>query len=184
MDIIAWLKGWFLKGYTRNMGAKTPYDYTIRDWQRRELATGVPKNDLYPKNIDMTVADNFHKCIMQLIPWKSDQEVYGRAEFWATSDEVLKRREDDCDGQAVARFRFLLEAGFPPDKIGLMIIDGHMQCCIHEVEHDPWILDNGYLNDNIVLATQMFPVTKRDGTVLRPLYGFNLHDVWRYEKNT
>lgn len=155
----------------------------VRDWQRREKAAlGRPPAFaaivLNPKE-RKKAAVRVMNWVKENIEYVSDLKNYGTREHWATTKEILNRRRDDCDGQAMAMWRLLRANGVQDSKIGMVHCDGHLFCCLHETDSDWWVLDNGFLSHRLVKAKDLFPI-KRKGRKLVPLWGFNLHSFWVY----
>lgn len=70
------------------------------------------------KNHDET-ALNCLSWIMKNIKYIPDKKVYGYEEYWAMPYQVLKRREDDCDGGSVLLANLLLHNNVPFYRIRL-----------------------------------------------------------------
>jgi predicted transglutaminase-like cysteine proteinase len=162
----------------------SPYNPRIREWQKRQL-TCMP--DMKAQTGSITKADlkKAKKILRQTrkdIKYFDDIDIYGVREHWPTSVQVLTKKKDDCDGFSVACWARLRKAGFPDNRIGMVIVHGHMLACIKINESDFWILDNGFLvwRAKIVKASRFFPKKIRK-QVYVPLVGFNLFDQWIYE---
>jgi len=167
--------------YGRKEG-RSAYDTRILSWQARELiATPTLKYNYPQKLFSLAVAKDIRSWVVSNIEWNPDQLIYGREDFWATSDEVLMRKKDDCDGQAVAIWKKMRNAGFNDDKIGMWCLtgndQGHMVAIYQISETDAYVIDNGYLTTEIVLASELFadPVRSKG---MKPVAGFNLWDLW------
>ncbi len=152
-----------------------PWALGVADWQDREqrsLGATKPQTG----TVDLKRARWIHKWVITNVRYISDEKNYAKKEYWATSDEVFSRMQDDCDGQAVACWRKLRDAGFPDDKIGICCIEGHAFCVILEGEEDFWILDNGFVTTSFQLASEVL-TTKN----LPPECVATLWDIYDYQ---
>lgn len=150
-------------------------EWKIKDWQRREKEA---QNIINAQNgvVDLNKAKEIHRWILKNIVYVSDEENYGKLEYWPTSDEVLKSKKEDCDGIAIACWRKLRDAGFPDDKIGIACVDGHAFCVIFRNNNDFWVLDNGSITYKMELASEALT---REGR--RPRCAFTLWNIYAYE---
>lgn len=157
---------------------KKPYNLynrdRIRNWQSRQRYITKDKQDGV---INMKAAEEIHLWVLKNIKYVSDETQWHVKEYWPTSEEVMKRKADDCDGIAVAHWFMLRDCGFPDDSIGMVMTDNHMFACIYDEDDDFWVLDNGYLTTKIVRASKLFPHSKGGS----PIAGFNLFDAWSYK---
>ena len=87
----------------------------------------------------------------------------------------------NCDGQAVAMWRKMRDAGLGDDRIGMELLvgnrQGHMIAFYQPTPEDFYVLDNGYLTLDIVLASELFADSVRCKN-MRPVAGFNLWESW------
>ena len=163
---------------------RTGYERKILNWQAREMTSlGMQEIKTFQEGAyDFDKIRKAHDWVLRNIKWNSDQVVYGRTDFWAISDRVIKLKTDDCDGQAVAMWRKMLDAGLPGLEIGMAILigngQGHMTGS-YQIDDDFWVLDNGYMTSQIVKASELFANKKRCKG-MKPVAGFNLHQFWSY----
>ena len=119
---------------------------------------------------------------MRKIVYTPDTTLYKKRDHWPTFEEVEKTMQDDCDGQAVFMFGYLLKQGINPDDLLLLVCRGHMFLGVYDCDkHFFWILDNGYLTPLPTPAHTLFPIT-RDNKELTIIAGFNLSRTVLFEK--
>ncbi|MHA2717904.1 transglutaminase-like cysteine peptidase [Vibrio owensii] len=94
----------------------------------------------------------------QSIDYKSDLELWGESEYWATPAELLDKAQGDCEDVAIAKYFLLIEQGVPMDRLRLayqLLEDGdvHMLLEYHHAPHHTYLLDIQV--NNISLATPL-----------------------------
>ena len=172
--------------YTR-ISRRSGYEPKITSWQARERKTFLDRGEIpliQTEEIEayMPTVIAAHRWVLDNIAWDSDQKIHGRPDFWATTDEILKRRRDDCDGQAAAVWRQMRDAGLPDLKIGQVMLaagrrrQGHMIAAYFHAEDDFLVLDNGYMTREILTARELFSNTTLCKQ-MRPVAWFNL---WQF----
>ena len=172
------------RNFKRKEG-RSGYDTKIMSWRTRELST-IPFDLVQAKirTSDFGEVRKAHDWVLQNVPWKSDQAVYGRKDYWATSNEVLRRMVGDCDDQSIAMWRKMRDAGLGDDKIELWLLNGnrqgHMVAAYRISVDDAYVLDNGYMTRDIVLASELFADSSRCKN-MRPVAGFNLWKDWIFK---
>ncbi len=109
------------------------------------------------------------------VPYLSDQEHWGIADYWATPVEALASNGADCEDYSIAKYFSLKALGVPPEKLRITYVralkknEAHMVLAYYPTpDADPYILDN--LRDDLSHATE------RDD--LEPVYSFNDDDLW------
>ena len=65
-------------------------------------------------------------------PYKTDREVYGRGEVWASPEEFLVR-SGDCEDFAIAKFFALRQLGFADDDLRIVVIYDQIRGIGHTV---------------------------------------------------
>lgn len=102
----------------------------------------------------------------------------------------LGERCDEFDSYefSILLHRILIEKSFPSNWIGLFMINKskHISLFIDIPDsNDFWILDDGYLSNCAIKASELFPVNKNN-VLIYPEFGFNLITQWNYiiVKNT
>lgn len=112
------------------------------------------------------------------LAWKSDEEIFGTEDYWATPLESLGLLQADCEDFTIAKYVTLLSLGFPPESLRLVYVkaqtpDGasqaHMVLAWYPSPNAiPLILDN--INQRVLLANE-----RND---LRPVFSFNAAELW------
>lgn len=105
----------------------------------------------------------------------SDQQHYGRPDYWATPVESLGAGAGDCEDYAIAKYFALRAMGVPDDKLRLMYVralrqnEPHMVLVYFEQpDQYPLVLDN--------LIPQIRSAIDRPD--LKPVYSFNASGLW------
>jgi len=168
----------------KRVSKRTGHEQKIMNWQSRERASIIEREgkvDIQLESVQnsYTRMKEAHYWVNKNIAWDTDQRVYGRRDYWATSDQVLARGKDDCDGQAVAIWRKMRDAGLPDLDIGMIILvggsQGHMVAG-YFLDTDFYVLDNGYMTRSILMASELFS-QKELCKGMRPVAWFNL---WQF----
>ena len=78
--------------------------------------------------------------------YRSDQQNYGRRDYWATPLEFL-RRSGDCEDYAIIKYVSLRQLGFGADQLRLVVLNDLSRGLAHAVlavylEQQVYILDN------------------------------------------
>ena len=109
------------------------------------------------------------------IPYFSDQEHWGKSDYWATPIEMLGTNGGDCEDYVIAKYFSLRQLGIPDSKLRMMFVtalsvnQAHMVLAYYpEPNAIPLVLDN--INPRILPANK-----RRD---LRPVYSFNGEGLW------
>ncbi|MDR1490361.1 MAG: transglutaminase-like cysteine peptidase [Desulfovibrio sp.] len=109
-------------------------------------------------------------------PYKTDAEVWGVEDYWATPREFLIR-SGDCEDYAIAKFFALVDLGVPPELMRIAAVKDGIRGLGHAVlvvfvDNDAYILDN---ITNLVLSHKKL-------THYAPLYTVNEEYLWRHVK--
>ena len=115
------------------------------------------------------------------VPYVSDLEHWGKADYWATPLELLASNGGDCEDFAIAKYFTLRELGVPNERLriayvtallmnqGQMKFQGHMVLTYFSTpDAEPLILDN--------LQEMILPASQRKD--LAPVYSFNGDNLW------
>lgn len=108
--------------------------------------------------------------------YKSDQQTWGKSDYWASRLEFLGVGQGDCEDYAVAKFLTLLQLGVPEKKLFLTYVkakgyadEAHLVVTYYKSAGTvPFVLDN-YIK-------KIMPATKR--TDLVPIYSFTANDLF------
>lgn len=107
-------------------------------------------------------------------PYKRDQELYGRAEYWATPTEFMAR-SGDCEDFSIAKYFALRALGFAKDDMRIVILMdeirgiGHAVLAVYEGA-DILILDS---LSNLIVAHDRY-------RHYRPQYSMNETTRWAH----
>lgn len=109
------------------------------------------------------------------LEYRSDLNIWGKNDYWATPVEALGRGQADCEDYSIAKYFTLREMGVPEEKMRIMYVkaleldQAHMVLTYYpEAGGVPLVLDN--LNGQILSAD------KRGD--LAPVYSFNAEGLW------
>ncbi|WP_428623446.1 transglutaminase-like cysteine peptidase [Sedimenticola sp.] len=109
------------------------------------------------------------------LTYRSDLNIWGKEDYWATPAEALGRGQADCEDYSIAKYFTLREMGVPEEKMRIMYVkalelnQAHMVLTYYpEKGAIPLVLDN--LNGQILSAD------KRGD--LAPVYSFNAEGLW------
>ena len=109
------------------------------------------------------------------IPWLTDDEHWGQADYWATPLEMIGSNGGDCEDYSISKYFTLLELQVPRDRLLITYVRApaldqtHMVLAYYPTpDADPLILDN--YNQTIMLGSER--------TDLIPVYSFNGDGLW------
>lgn len=109
------------------------------------------------------------------LPFISDQEHWGKVDYWATPVEFLVTNGGDCEDFAIAKYLTLREIGVPAERLRITYVkaitlnQAHMVLTYYPTpDAEPLVLDN--LQPDVKPASQ-----RRD---LIPVYSFNGDNLW------
>jgi len=133
----------------------------IHAWKRiSRLSKGLSERDML---------NQVNKFFNRLV-FKSDQENWGRADYWASPIEFLISNAGDCEDFAIAKYFTLKAMGVQIERLRITYVkserrnQAHMVLAYYEdPTKEPLILDN--------LTSKILPATKRPD--LTPVFSFN-----------
>jgi len=145
-------------------------------------AEAVKVRDVFDRMVAQAAAQSGFNMLVTVnelinaVPYRTDQEVYGVSDYWATPVEMLAAGGGDCEDHAIAKLAVLRQAGISSDKLRLVVgIDTttgkpHAMAAA-EVDGVTYALDG---RTNRVLEW--------NNTDLRfkPLYAAGFHKAWIY----
>jgi len=109
------------------------------------------------------------------VTYSTDNEIWGKTDYWATPVEMLSINAADCEDYSIAKYFTLREMGVPIEKLrityvkSLKLNQAHMVLAYYaRPDAEPLVLDN--LTGRIKAASQ-----RRD---LAPVYSFNGEGLW------
>lgn len=112
------------------------------------------------------------------IQFRSDLDVWGAVDYWASPMELLNRGQGDCEDYAIGKYFSLVSMGVAPAKLRMVYVraqlggsvQAHMVLAYYpEPSAEPLILDN--------LITDMRPASRRPD--LAPVFSFNAEGLWQ-----
>lgn len=158
-----------LQNLTRRFGAEV--HKRVADWSgfaRARKTAGAAAADWSLAQLQVV------NSYLNTVPWYSDAEHWGVADYWATPAETVASRGADCEDFAIAKYFMLKELGVPVSRLrityvrALRIQEPHMVLAYYpQAGADPLIMDN--------LEDRVRPASARND--LQPVYSFNDEDV-------
>lgn len=125
--------------------------------------------------------ERVNRFFNNLVRWRTDMEVWGQNDYWATPLETMARREGDCEDFSIAKYMTLLLAGVDISKMRITYVkaqmggtysnatEAHMVLAYYPTPSaDPLILDN--------MVSEVRPASRRPD--LKPVFGFNSQGLW------
>lgn len=67
------------------------------------------------------VLRSVNEYVNRVVTYISDDQSYGRRDFWAKPSETISKRTGDCEDFAILKLHLLQAAGYPADKIRLVL---------------------------------------------------------------
>ncbi|MFC1614998.1 transglutaminase-like cysteine peptidase [Patescibacteria group bacterium] len=108
-------------------------------------------------------------------PYYTDDEIWGKVDYWATPVEMLSINAADCEDYAIAKYFTLREMGVPIEKLRITSVLslelGQVHIVLTYYEHpnaEPFVLDN--------LVGRIKVVSQRQDLAL--VYSFNGDGLW------
>ncbi len=108
-------------------------------------------------------------------PYRTDAELYGRSDYWASPLEFLAR-SGDCEDFAIFKYVSLRLLGFAPERLRVLVVEDQRRGIAHAVlvvesEGRRWVLDN--LSER--------PVAYESIDHYLAFYAVNERERWLYE---
>ena len=108
-----------------------------------------------PGDDNDTKAHKLHKWVLENFPYITDEQQYGREEFWVPPVMSLRTGRGDCEDGAFLLHSLMLNAGIPADRIrtygGMVEVpgtggeDGHAWTAFRRESDNEWVvLDTSY----------------------------------------
>ncbi len=113
------------------------------------------------------------------VPYVSDQQHWGKKDYWATPAEMLASNGGDCEDYAIAKYFTLVAMGVDSNKLKITYVrsisEAHMVLTYYAQPNAvPLVLDN--------LIPHIKPATQRPD--LKPIYAFNGDGMWLVKSQT
>jgi len=138
----------------------------ITDWQ--DL---IARNQDLDEQSQLKLVNDFFNQVR----YSTDDEIWGKTDYWATPVEMLSIDAADCEDYSIAKYFTLREMGVPIEKLRITYVkslelnQAHMVLAYYErPDAEPLVLDN--LIGRIKVASQ-----RQD---LAPVYSFNGEGLW------
>lgn len=158
-----------LNQFTEKYGDKAQTRVIVWD----QMVESAKSKDILHKLKD--VNDFFNK-----IKYSTDQQHWGKKDYWAAPFEFMGTGAGDCEDYAIAKYFTLRQLGVPEDKLRITYVkllqsgtkyeQAHMVLTYyHKPGATPVVLDN--VNRTLKLAS------KRPD--LKPVYSFNAQGLWQ-----
>jgi len=164
-------------GCLHDAGCETVTDRIIA-WQMREPAAIVETSeyrDLNLWDIEMILVD-----IAMQFDFVNDKEKWGVEAYWQTSEETSRDMSGDCEDYAILVYITLLNEGYSPDMLGMIIFDITMEsgevlshCC-------PCIFPGGHMADDFYAIEESVILPSVMLANYRPTIGFTIDSFWIY----
>ncbi len=137
----------------------------------RELMNN-PRNRAISERQKLEMVNDF----MNRTPFKTDQEHWGKIDYWATPMEFLSTNAGDCEDFSIAKYFTLRAMGVADEKLQITYVkeirvynEAHMVLAYFATpDAEPLILDN--INKTIQ------PASNRNDLI--PVYSFNGSGLW------
>ena len=116
-----------------------------------------------------------NRFVNHSIRYRSDRDLYGVIDYWATPEEILNHKAGDCEDIAIVKMFALVQAGIPPDVMAIVVVRDEAHGAYHAVlsvaaEGEIYILDN--LRDDVLNDTAYKSYV--------PLYSLSAGHSWVY----
>jgi len=110
------------------------------------------------------------------IRYDTDLNVWGKSEYWATPDELMKRGRGDCEDFAIAKYLTLRDSGI--DDTRLQIVYGRLATSKENHMILAYFGAVILILDNIMDA--IFSLQERSDLI--PVMGFNQSGLWIFRR--
>lgn len=149
-----------------NMSYGVEATQRLMEWQRL-----MQTNLVSPGEVKRRAANDY----FNRIPWLTDDEHWGKADYWATPLEMIGTHGGDCEDYSIGKYFTLLELQVPEERLLITYVRApalnqtHMVLAYYPTpDADPLILDN--YNKTIMRGSER--------TDLIPVYSFNGNGLW------
>ena len=145
----------------------------IRSWEQLLVAAAARDER---EQIRM-VNEFFNRNVL----YRTDPELWGVADYWATPLETLGKAGGDCEDYAIAKYTSLRKLGIPDSRLRIFYVHARLGALASNAEEahmvlgyypsedaEPLILDN--------LITDIRPASRRND--LTPIFSFNSEGIW------
>ena len=179
-------KSSFFGSYEQIMGSAGQYLTTTR--YQRLLPTDYGHNQNTARHWNIIVdllgrqrPENQLRLVHQffnMTPYVEDIDAYHKQDYWASVGEFMDRG-GDCEDFAIAKYRALVDSGFPAGDLRIVLVTDLALKRDHAVltarlGDKTYVLDN--VRNEVVEADQV--------TTYRPRYSLNQFNVWSHRTAT
>lgn len=122
----------------------------------------------------LTQLREINVVVNQAVPYRSDADIYGTEDYWASPLESL-RGAGDCEDYAIMKFVSLLDLGFRNDQMRIVVVDD----TVRDLPHAVLVVELAgtfYLLDNQI--DEVLPLHRVSRYV--PRYSVNLTRHWAH----
>jgi predicted transglutaminase-like cysteine proteinase len=156
---------------------KTPFD---RKWaalnvrrNSRQIQQTLFRSGADQGGSETEKVEAINKWVNSKIEFGEDRDVYGRADYWATASETLRRGVGDCEDFAIAKMELLSALGISRDRMRLVVARDLVRNADHAVlvvmiDNGAVMLDN--MTDRLLDA--------RLPNDYRPIMSFSQNAKW------
>jgi len=154
---------------------RTGYEGKIIGWQARELAI-TEDYTLHSGKESIGELQVINKWVNKIVTYERDIIGYNKRDFWESSQQVRERQKADCDGYTTYKMWLMRQVELPDHKIMGVIWtnkdSGHMMAGYQFSKDDFYCLDNGYMTEDIIKASELFSSNNCHG--MKPRAWFNM----------
>lgn len=104
---------------------QTPFD---RDWaavrsskSSRKMLLALAASGARQSRDEAAQVEAVNRWVNTRIAFGDDREIYGKADYWASAAETLRRGVGDCEDFAIAKMELLSALGISRDKMRLVV---------------------------------------------------------------
>jgi predicted transglutaminase-like cysteine proteinase len=126
------------------------------------------------KNTDQFVILQEVNKFFNMWPYRTDLDLYGVVDYWATPEEFISQG-GDCEDYAITKFFALVQLGFNPENMRVVIVKDRIRNIDHAILA-VYIGEEVYVLDNV---SPMVLSHSRYGHY-QPVLSFNKQHMWRH----
>ncbi len=112
-------------------------------------------------------------------PGKSDMELYGQEEYWATPAEFIRHGGGDCEDYAIAKYFALRMLGWPTKDMWLVLVSDTKRQAAHAVLAVR-LGKTVFVLDNLSRPKDLIMPHDRYGKQYIPRFALNEDGLWAY----
>lgn len=107
------------------------------------------------------------------IKYRSDKDLYGVVDYWATPEEILKNKAGDCEDFAILKMFALIEARVLPEIMAIVVV--------RDQEHEAYHAVLSVSSENEILILDILKDDVLNDTAYKsylPLYSLSTGNTW------